>query len=117
MVIRRFDRFVQRRVFFSSKPDQVFWLRTAFDALAKISKSPPDVYSWTFLMPRLDGYPTCALIKKNAHFAGRRDHALLEGGLFDRRAPDWWVRTSTLTKPFTKDSLLKNVARTRLYGT
>src|SRR5690606_39004335 len=39
-----------------------------FDALAKIADHHPDLVFVDIMMPRLDGYQTCALIKKNARF-------------------------------------------------
>ena len=63
------------------------------------------------MMPRLDGYQTCALIKKNPRF-GTTPVVMLSSkdGLFDRARGRMVGSDEYLTKPFTKDSLLKAVA-------
>ena len=81
-----------------------------FDALAKINDSHPDLIFCDILMPRLDGYQTCAWIKKSAKF---RDTPVImlssKDGLFDRARGAMVGSDEYLTKPFTKDSLLKTV--------
>ncbi|MBC7405475.1 MAG: response regulator [Cytophaga sp.] len=81
-----------------------------FDALAKINDSHPDLIFCDILMPRLDGYQTCALIKKSVKF---RDTPVImlssKDGLFDRARGAMVGSDEYLTKPFTKDSLLKTV--------
>ena len=63
-------------------------------------------------MPRLDGYQTCALIKKNARFHTMPVVMLSsKDGLFDRARGRMVGSDQYLTKPFTKDSLLKCVAQ------
>ena len=82
-----------------------------FDALAKINDHQPNVVFCDILMPRLDGYQTCALIKKNAKFAATPVIMLSsKDGLFDRARGRMVGSDEYLTKPFTKDSLLKTVA-------
>lgn len=90
---------------------QVVLARNGFDALAKIADHQPAVIFCDIMMPRLDGYQTCALIKKNPRF---RNTPLImlssKDGLFDR-ARGWHGRFRPVsTKPFTKDSLLQSVA-------
>ena len=81
-----------------------------FDALAKISDHHPRVIFVDIMMPRLDGYQTCALIKKNARFATTPVVMLSsKDGLFDRARGRMVGSDEYLTKPFTKDSLLKTV--------
>jgi twitching motility two-component system response regulator PilG len=82
-----------------------------FDALAKINDHQPDVVFCDILMPRLDGYQTCALIKKNPKF-GATPVIMLSSkdGLFDRARGRMVGSDEYLTKPFTKDSLLATVA-------
>ena len=65
-----------------------------FDALAKIADHQPDLVFVDIMMPRLDGYQTCALIKKNAKFqAHAGDHAVVEGRAVRPRArPDGRLR-------------------------
>ena len=82
-----------------------------FDALAKIADHQPDVIFVDIMMPRLDGYQTCALIKKNIRFASTPVIMLSsKDGLFDRARGRMVGSDEYLTKPFTKDSLLKTVA-------
>ncbi len=90
---------------------QVVLAEDGFDALAKIADHHPDVIFCDILMPRLDGYQTCALIKKNPRLAGTPVIMLSsKDGLFDRARGRMVGSDEYLTKPFTKDSLLKTVA-------
>jgi len=90
---------------------QVVLAEDGFDALAKINDHLPDVVFCDILMPRLDGYQTCALIKKNPKFAAMPVIMLSsKDGLFDRARGRMVGSDEYLTKPFTKDSLLKTVA-------
>ena len=82
-----------------------------FDALSKITDHAPDIIFCDIMMPRLDGYQTCALIKKNAKFQAMPVIMLSsKDGLFDRARGRMVGSDQYLTKPFTKDSLLKAVA-------
>ena len=82
-----------------------------FDALAKIADHQPDLVFVDIMMPRLDGYQTCALIKKNAKFQHTPVIMLSsKDGLFDRARGRMVGSDQYLTKPFTKESLLKAVA-------
>ena len=82
-----------------------------FDALAKIADHQPDIIFCDILMPRVDGYQTCALIKKNAQFAATPVIMLSSrDGLFDRARGSMAGSDQYLTKPFTKDGLLAMVA-------
>ena len=82
-----------------------------FDALAKIADYLPEVVFVDIMMPRLDGYQTCALIKKNPKFAATPVIMLSsKDGLFDRARGRMVGSDEYLTKPFTKDSLLKTVS-------
>ena len=78
-----------------------------FDALAKISDHHPDVIFVDIMMPRLDGYQTCSLIKHNKVF---KDTPVImlssKDGLFDRARGRLVGSEQYLTKPFTKDELL-----------
>jgi twitching motility two-component system response regulator PilG len=90
---------------------QVVLAEDGFDALAKIADHHPAVIFVDIMMPRLDGYQTCALIKKNHRFAGTPVIMLSsKDGLFDRARGRMVGSDEYLTKPFTKDSLLKTVA-------
>jgi twitching motility two-component system response regulator PilG len=82
-----------------------------FDALAKIADHQPDLIFVDIMMPRLDGYQTCALIKKNAKFHQTPVVMLSsKDGLFDRARGRMVGSDQYLTKPFTKESLLRAVA-------
>ncbi len=90
---------------------QVVLAEDGFDALAKINDHQPNLVFCDILMPRLDGYQTCALIKKNAKFAATPVIMLSsKDGLFDRARGRMVGSDEYLTKPFTKDGLLKAVA-------
>lgn len=90
---------------------QVVLAEDGFDALAKITDHQPQVIFCDIMMPRLDGYQTCALIKKNARFKATPVIMLSsKDGLFDRARGRMVGSDQYLTKPFTKDSLLQTVA-------
>jgi twitching motility two-component system response regulator PilG len=89
---------------------KVILAEDGFDALAKINDSHPDLIFCDILMPRLDGYQTCALIKKSAKFRSTPVIMLSsKDGLFDRARGAMVGSDEYLTKPFTKDSLLRTV--------
>jgi twitching motility two-component system response regulator PilG len=78
-----------------------------FEALAKITDQNPDVIFIDIMMPRLDGYQTCALIKKNQHYKNTPVILLTsKDGLFDRARGRIVGSDCYLTKPFTKNELL-----------
>ena len=81
-----------------------------FDALSKIADHEPQVIFVDIMMPRLDGYQTCALIKKNSRF-GSTPVVMLSSkdGLFDRARGRMVGSDQYLTKPFTQDTLLEAV--------
>jgi len=90
---------------------QVVLAEDGFDALAKINDHQPDVVFCDILMPRLDGYQTCALIKKNPKY-GATPVIMLSSkdGLFDRARGRMVGSDEYLTKPFNKEGLLNAVA-------
>ena len=91
---------------------QVVLAEDGFDALAKINDHQPHVVFCDILMPRLDGYQTCALIKKSPRFHEIPVIMLSsKDGLFDRARGRMVGSEQYLTKPFTKDSLLKAVVQ------
>jgi twitching motility two-component system response regulator PilG len=97
-------------IFLAQAGCQVILAEDGFDALSKITDHQPDLIFCDIMMPRLDGYQTCALIKKNARFAGTPVIMLSsKDGLFDRARGRMVGSDEYLTKPFTKDSLLKTV--------
>ena len=78
-----------------------------FDALAKISDHQPQIIFVDIMMPRLDGYQTCALIKQNPQLRSTPVIMLSsKDGLFDRARGRLVGSEQYLTKPFTKDELL-----------
>jgi twitching motility two-component system response regulator PilG len=90
---------------------QVLLAEDGFDALAKVADHQPAVIFCDIVMPRLDGYQTCALIKKNQRFRSTPVIMLSsKDGLFDRARGRMVGSDHYLTKPFTKDSLLQTVA-------
>jgi len=85
----------------------VFTAIDGFDALAKIADHHPDIIFVDIMMPRLDGYQTCSLIKNNQIFKGTPVIMLSsKDGLFDRARGRLVGSEQYLTKPFTKDELL-----------
>ncbi|MCK9260756.1 MAG: twitching motility response regulator PilG [Azoarcus sp.] len=98
-------------IFLSKAGCQVLLAEDGFDALSKITDHHPDVIFVDIMMPRLDGYQTCALIKKNPHLSSTPVIMLSsKDGLFDRARGRMVGSDEYLTKPFTKDSLIKAVA-------
>lgn len=78
-----------------------------FDALAKIADTKPDIIFVDIMMPRLDGYQTCALIKNNSTFKHTPVIMLSsKDGLFDKAKGRIVGSDEYLTKPFGKDELL-----------
>jgi twitching motility two-component system response regulator PilG len=98
-------------IFLAQAGYQVLLAEDGFDALSKIADHHPDLIFVDIMMPRLDGYQTCALIKKNPRFASTPVIMLSsKDGLFDRARGRMVGSDEYLTKPFTKDSLLKAVS-------
>lgn len=86
---------------------QVITAVDGYDALAKIADSRPDLIFIDIMMPRLDGYQTCALVKNNPEFRGTPVVMLSsKDGLFDKAKGRIVGSDQYLTKPFSKDELL-----------
>ena len=97
-------------IFLGQAGYQVVLAEDGFDALAKMNDQRPALIFCDILMPRLDGYQTCALIKKSSKFHTTPVVMLSsKDGLFDRARGAMVGSDAYLTKPFTKDSLLKTV--------
>ena len=78
-----------------------------FEALAKISDERPQIIFVDIMMPRLDGYHTCALIKNNQMFKNVPVIMLSsKDGLFDKARGRIVGSEQYLTKPFTREELL-----------
>ena len=89
---------------------EVLLAEDGFDALSKVNDHDPDLIFCDILMPRLDGYQTCAIIKRNARFADLPVIMLSsKDGLFDKARGRMVGSEDYLTKPFTKDQLLAAV--------
>ena len=83
-----------------------------FDSLAKIADTQPDVIFIDIMMPRLDGYQTCALIKNNSRF--RHTPVIMlssKDGLFDKAKGRIVGADDYLTKPFSKSELFDALGR------
>ena len=101
-------------IFLKQGGHQVVLAEDGFDALAKLSDYQPDLVFCDILMPRLDGYQTCAIIKRNPQFAGVPVIMLSsKDGLFDKARGRMVGSQDYLTKPFTKDQLLQAVQQHR----
>ena len=93
---------------------QVLLAEDGFDALAKVNDHEPDLIFCDILMPRLDGYQTCAIIKRNNKFANVPVIMLSsKDGLFDKARGRMVGSEDYLTKPFTKEQLLRAVEQYR----
>ena len=93
---------------------QVLLAEDGFDALSKVNDHAPDLIFCDILMPRLDGYQTCAIIKRNPKFSGVPVIMLSsKDGLFDKARGRMVGSEAYLTKPFTKDQLLQVVEQHR----
>ena len=97
-------------IFLKAAGCEVILAEDGFDALAKIADQHPQVIFVDIMMPRLDGYQTCALIKRNAKFKSTPVIMLSsKDGLFDRARGRMAGSDQYLTKPFTQDSLIEAV--------
>ncbi len=97
-------------IFLKQGGHDVLLAEDGFDALAKVNDYQPHLIFCDILMPRLDGYQTCAIIKRNAKFAGVPVVMLSsKDGVFDKARGRMVGSQDYLTKPFTKDQLLQTV--------
>ena len=97
-------------IFLKQGGHEVMLAEDGFDALAKISDFHPDLIFCDILMPRLDGYQTCAIIKRNETFSTTPVIMLSsKDGVFDKARGRMVGSQEYLTKPFTKDQLLQTV--------
>ncbi len=97
-------------IFLRQGGHEVLLAEDGFDALAKVNDHAPELIFCDILMPRLDGYQTCAIIKRNPRFAHVPVIMLSsKDGLFDKARGRMVGSQDYLTKPFTKDQLLRAV--------
>ncbi|MFU8814257.1 MAG: twitching motility response regulator PilG [Pseudomonadales bacterium] len=89
---------------------EVITATDGFDALAKIADSRPKIIFVDIMMPRLDGYQTCALIKSNSEFKMTPVVMLSsKDGLFDKAKGRIVGSDRYITKPFSKEELLGTI--------
>ena len=97
-------------IFLRQGGHQVLLAEDGFDALSKVNDHAPELIFCDILMPRLDGYQTCAIIKRNPRFAHVPVIMLSsKDGLFDKARGRMVGSDEYLTKPFTKEQLLRAV--------
>lgn len=96
---------------------EVVLAEDGFDALSKVNDHDPQLIFCDILMPRLDGYQTCAIIKRNPRFTSVPVIMLSsKDGLFDKARGRMVGSEDYLTKPFTKEQLLRAVEQHRRDG-
>ena len=99
-------------IFLRQGGHEVILAEDGFDALAKVNDHTPDLIFCDILMPRLDGYQTCAIIKRNPRFTAVPIIMLSsKDGVFDKARGRMVGSEDYLTKPFTKEQLLRAVAQ------
>lgn len=97
-------------IFLRQGGHEVVLAEDGFDALSKVNDHDPELIFCDILMPRLDGYQTCAIIKRNPRFAHVPVIMLSsKDGLFDKARGRMVGSEEYLTKPFTKEQLLRVV--------
>jgi twitching motility two-component system response regulator PilG len=97
-------------IFLKQGGHEVMLAEDGFDALAKVNDYQPQLIFCDILMPRLDGYQTCAIIKRNAKYSDVPIVMLSsKDGVFDKARGRMVGAQDYLTKPFTKDQLLQAV--------
>ena len=97
-------------IFLKQGGHEVLLADDGFDALSKVNDYQPQLIFCDILMPKLDGYQTCAIIKRNARFAHTPIVMLSsKDGVFDKARGRMVGSEEYLTKPFTKDQLLEAV--------
>lgn len=99
-------------IFLTQAGHRVMVAEDGFDALAKVGDFEPDLIFCDILMPRLDGYKTCAIIKQNAKYE-RIPIVMLSSkdGVFDRARGRIAGSQDYMTKPFTKQEMLFAIDR------
>jgi twitching motility two-component system response regulator PilG len=91
---------------------EVLLAEDGFDALSKVNDHDPDLIFCDILMPRLDGYQTCAIIKRNLKFQAVPIIMLSsKDGLFDKARGRIVGSEQYLTKPFTREELLDAIRK------
>ena len=83
-----------------------------FDAITKVTDFDPDLIFVDIMMPRLDGYQTCSLVKNNSHY----QHTPVvmvssKDGLFDRARGSIVGAQGHINKPFSDSDLIDAVEK------
>ena len=98
-------------IFLKASGCEVILAENGFDALSKISSEHPQIIFVDIMMPRLDGYQTCALIKRNPRFKSTPVIMLSsKNGVFDKARGRMVGSDQYLTKPFTQETLIETIA-------
>lgn len=98
-------------IFLKASGCAVILAENGFDALSKISSEHPQIIFVDIMMPRLDGYQTCALIKRNPRFKSTPVIMLSsKNGVFDKARGRMVGSDQYLTKPFTQETLIETIA-------
>lgn len=102
-------------IFLKQAGCEVILAEDGFDALSKIVEHSPEIIFCDIMMPRLDGYQTCSLLRQNETWR-HVPFVMLSSkdGLFDRARGAMAGSTEYLTKPFSRESLLQAVEAHRL---
>jgi twitching motility two-component system response regulator PilG len=89
---------------------QVITATDGFESLSKVMEHQPNIIFVDIMMPRLDGYQTCALIKNNQTFK-KIPIVMLSSkdGLFERARSRIVGAEHYMTKPFTREELLNTI--------
>jgi twitching motility two-component system response regulator PilG len=104
-------------IFLKQSGCEVILAEDGFDALSKIAQHLPDLIFVDIMMPRLDGYQTCSLIKRNPRYKSTPVIMLSsKDGLFDRARGRMVGSDQYLTKPFTQESLIDAIHTHALAG-
>ena len=101
-------------IFLKRAGHEVFLAEDGFDALSQVNDLVPDLIFCDVLMPRLDGYQTCAIIKRNARLASVPVVMLSsKDGVFDKARGRIAGADHYIIKPFTNEQLLHAVQQFR----
>lgn len=99
-------------IFLKKGGHEVMLAEDGFDALSKINEFEPNLVFCDILMPRLDGYQACSIIKRNEKFSKVPVIMLSsKDGVFDKARGRMVGSEEYLTKPFTKDQILEAVQK------
>ncbi len=99
-------------IFLSQTKCEIILASDGFDAMSKIVDCHPDIIFVDIIMPRLDGYQTCMLIKKNARFQTVPVVMLTsKTGVFDRARGRMAGSNDYITKPYTQEELLGAICK------